>query len=192
MVRENPRPPGATTRRLRRGHPPPPTSARSAPAVPSHPHPRRGRAAPSPAPALPVRAAVISAVSPPRSVVFGSAPRCEEQFDHRGVPVLAGERERRDAVAVRRVRVRLRRDQELGRFEIIEVSRPMQGGHAIGLRMRSRPRLLREARGCLRDLTSPRHQRARDSAAIAVAAKDRKAASAMERNRAAGEKRRFP
>ena len=62
------------------------------------------RAAPSRPSALPVRAAVISTVSPSGDAALASAPACEQQLDHRGVAVGGGQRERRDAVAVRGVR----------------------------------------------------------------------------------------
>ena len=61
--------------RLRRGLRPPPTSGPSARAALLRVDVGAARrAAPSPTPSLPVRAAVISAVSPPGSAAFGSAP----------------------------------------------------------------------------------------------------------------------
>ena len=75
----------------------------AAPAFPSRSRRRHARGAPSPRRSLPVRAAVISAVSPSGSAVFGSAPAFSSRSIIAALPFDAGERERRDAVAIRRL-----------------------------------------------------------------------------------------
>ena len=76
---------------------------------------RRDRAAAATASTLPTRAAVISAVSPVGSAALASAPASSSRRDHRRVAVRARERQRRDAVAVRRFGRRRRRGSAAAR-----------------------------------------------------------------------------
>ena len=169
--------------RRRRGLPPPPTSAPSA---------RAGRpcaltsravrqAAPSRRRALPVRAAVISAVSPPGSAAFGSAPAFEQQLDHRARcrscrPARAASR-RSDSPPSR---WRRRAPAASRSLQIVVVRRPVQRRHAVGLRRVHVDALLRAARErCARSICSrPHPPAARRRRRRATAA--RRAAAAMQ------------
>ena len=82
---------------------------------------------------LPVRAAVINAVSPSAMVVFGSAPAFSKPLDHRRAAIDAGQPERRHAIAIGGPRVRAGFDQKFGRGEIVEMSSPVQCRRAVGL-----------------------------------------------------------
>ena len=74
------------------------------------------RAAPSRHRALPVRAAVISTVSPSGSAVFGVGPGLQQQLDdRRRVAVDAGEPQRRHAVAIGGLDVGAGANQQLAR-----------------------------------------------------------------------------
>ena len=98
--RGNRPPPGAAPRPPPRSLRPPPTSGPSALAslaLTSAPRASNAFTGPS----LPVRAAVIKAVSSPGSFVVRVGPGLEQELDHRLVAVRAGQRQRRHAVAVR-------------------------------------------------------------------------------------------
>ena len=58
---------------------------------------------------------------------------CEEKLHHLTVPVLARERERCDAVIVRRLRIRAGLQQQPRSFKIIQSRRPVQRCHAVNL-----------------------------------------------------------
>ena len=95
---------------------------------------RRGSAARRTASTLPVRAAVISIVSPPgqRRVRIGAG--IEKPLDDGGVAVGAGERQRRHAVAVRRAHIGAGREQPVHEIEIVVIRRPVQRRRAVRLR----------------------------------------------------------
>ena len=61
-------------------------------------------------------------------------PGLQEHLDAGGVPVHAGQPERRHAVAIRRLDVCSGADQQVHQFRIISVRRPVEGGRAVGLR----------------------------------------------------------
>ena len=97
-----------------------PTSAPSARAIPrARPPSRRGRAAPSRLRRLPVRATVISAVSPSVDDGVRVGPGFEQPFDHRGIRVHARQIERSDAVAIRGLDVGARAQQPIGQFDVV-------------------------------------------------------------------------
>ena len=95
---------------------------------------RRARAAARSAAGAPVRAAVISAVSPPGSTVFGIDAGIEQAPDHLGVAVDGGEIERRDAVAIDGRRVRSGTQQRVHDVQTIGVNGGVQRGHAVDAR----------------------------------------------------------
>ena len=114
---------------------PPPTSGPFARAAPWHSRRPRGRASAFTGPSLPVRAAVIRTVSSPRSFVFASAPAASSSSTIAVVPVGAGQGKRRHAVVVRGFHVGLGVHEKLRHLEIVAIGRPVQGRHAVGLRL---------------------------------------------------------
>ena len=82
---------------------------------------------------LPVRAAVISAVSPSPKAALGSAPAFRRASTIATLPTVARLVQRRDAVAVGRLGVGAGAEQELRRLEIVPVGGPVEGGHPFGV-----------------------------------------------------------
>ena len=82
----------------------------------------------------PVRVAVISAVSPPGSVVLGSTPASSRRRIRSALPFWHGEIQRRDAVAVLRGRVGAGPQQRVRHVESIGVDRGVQRGQAVHAR----------------------------------------------------------
>ena len=104
---------------------PPPTSGRSGRAsLHGRQPPRRARSTPSPLRPVPVRAAVISAVSPSVPATFASTPAFNSRSMTRGVAVDARQIERRHAVAVRRLDVGAGADQAFGQLDFVLRARP--------------------------------------------------------------------
>ena len=68
---------------------------------------------------LPVRAAVISAVSPPGVAVFGIGAGVEQPAQHGGVAVERGESDRRDAVSRRGLHVGAALDQRVDGLDVV-------------------------------------------------------------------------
>ena len=81
--------------------------------------------------ALPARAAAISTVSPYLSVVLEFAPPSSSLLDNRGVAVGRGVVDRSQAVAVRGIRVRAGLQQQVHRFGIVVLDRPVESRRAI-------------------------------------------------------------
>ena len=82
---------------------------------------------------FPVFAAVISAVSPSGSVVFASAPAFRSSSIIGGVAVAAGERQRRDAVAIRRLDVGAGANQLVRCRQVVALRRPVERRRAVSL-----------------------------------------------------------
>ena len=80
------------------------------------------------------RTAVISGVSPVEVAALTSAPALSSRCTIARLPFSRGQRERRHAVVVLRVDVGAGREQQLDRFHVVPVRRPMQRGCAVGLR----------------------------------------------------------
>ena len=58
---------------------------------------------------------------------------CQEPFDQRGVSIRAGQRERRDAIPVRRFHIGARAHQQVRGLQIVLIRRPVQRRHPISL-----------------------------------------------------------
>ena len=82
---------------------------------------------------LPVRAAVISTVSPSGVAVLASAPALSSMRTIAALPLVGGQRQRRHAVAVGRGGVRARLQQDGHRLAIVGAHRPVQRRRAVGL-----------------------------------------------------------
>ena len=100
-----------------RAFPPRPTSALSGPChSPSRSRPRCGRSARLPRRRSPVRAQVMSGVSPVELRGIRIGARLQQRLHHRRVCVGACERERRDAIVVRGVRIGPGANQRVRRY----------------------------------------------------------------------------
>ena len=73
----------------------------------------------------PVRAAVISAVSPSGSAVFGSAPAVSSRSMMAALPLMHASDERRHAVAVGRLDVGFRGQEQFDRCHVVALDRPV-------------------------------------------------------------------
>ena len=97
---------------------------------------RRARAAPSPRRRCPVRAQVCSAVSPSGPVAFALTPALSSRSTIAGAAVLAGQGDRRDAVAVRGLDLGAGAEQPIDQRRVVVAHRPVQRRRAVRLRRR--------------------------------------------------------
>ena len=74
--------------------------------------------------------------------------RLQQQFHHGRAAVDGGQRERRDAIAIRRAYLRACGQQSTYQANIILLDRPVQGGRAIRFRGMSRRSLLQQLHRC--------------------------------------------
>ena len=82
---------------------------------------------------LPWRAAIMSGV-PPVSGAMSGSPRAASNFATiAALPGRGRDPERRDAQVVRGVYGRAASDQQIRRFEVVQVSSPVEGGRAVAL-----------------------------------------------------------
>ena len=98
---------------------------------------RRDRAAPSSPPRCRCATPSSARVSPRGSRSFGSAPAFSRLSMMAAFAVQAGQRERREALAVGDLRIRARLKQQVRRGQVRPVHRPVQRRRAVGLRARS-------------------------------------------------------